>query len=464
MKDQLLKPNSLPKPPLTKEEIQRIGRQIIGKKIKEILGFIPEDDINNKGQLGQLIEEYVFGQKPHNDSNPDFIDAGVELKLTPFKKLKNGDYSSKERLVLNKIDYINENVECFEESSFWKKNRQLYILFYEYIKDLPKSEYVLYKDLMMQLSQEDLKQIRDDWNKITDKIKKGLAHEISESDTLYLSASTKGAKGTDKVFQRLNGPKAKPRAYAFKSSFMTTQLRKLFNENLTSITQGSNLTLEEYIDQKTKRFIGLSKNEIASQLNIDIRSKSSNSLLINAMLGYKGKKLNNAEEFLKGNIKFKTVVLGPKNSLKESMSFENFSFEDIVLETWEDSDLRDMFLQTKFAFCLFKGDKVNPIFKGIKFWSMTESVIDKEIKKVWDKTVQVLKEGNVYKLPTGNKSNFPKASENDICHVRPKGKNAKDVYKLPVVDKLTGKNYYTKQCFWLNRQFIQDKIIELFNL
>lgn len=32
-------------------------------------------------------------------------EAGVELKATPFKKLKSGKYSAKERLVLNIINY-----------------------------------------------------------------------------------------------------------------------------------------------------------------------------------------------------------------------------------------------------------------------------------------------------------------------------------------------------------------------
>ena len=89
------------KKPLTIEEIQEIGRSSVGLKIKDIVGKDIEENINHKGQLGHLIEEYLFHQKPHNDPEPDFKEAGVELKVTPIKKLKNGLYSSKERLVLN---------------------------------------------------------------------------------------------------------------------------------------------------------------------------------------------------------------------------------------------------------------------------------------------------------------------------------------------------------------------------
>ena len=50
-------------------------------------------------------------------------------------------------------------------------------------------------------------------------------------------------------------------------------------------------------------------------------------------------------------------------------------------------------------------------------------------------------------------------SENEYCHVRPHAQKAIDVYPLPVKDKLTGLEEYTKQCFWLNNSYVL-KIIE----
>ncbi len=40
---------------------------------------------------------------------------------------------------------------------------------------------------------EDLRIIKDDWETIIKKIRDGMAHELSESDTLYLSACVKGS-------------------------------------------------------------------------------------------------------------------------------------------------------------------------------------------------------------------------------------------------------------------------------
>ena len=42
-------------------------------------------------------------------------------------------------------------------------------------------------------SEEDLKIIKHDWNLINGKILKGKAHELSEGDTFYLGACTKGS-------------------------------------------------------------------------------------------------------------------------------------------------------------------------------------------------------------------------------------------------------------------------------
>lgn len=452
------------KRPLTIEEIQQIGRSSIGKNIKDIVGKEIAEDAKHKGQLGHLIEEYLFHQKPHNDPEPDFKEAGVELKVTPIKKLKNGLYSSKERLVLNMIDYENENVDDFYKSSFWKKNKRLYILFYEYINGLPKSEYKIYDELMHVFSEEDIKQVQKDWEAIANKIKNGEAHLISESDTLYLAACTKGIDGSKTKTQRNNNQAAKGRAYSLKSSYITGQIRKLKDKTIFSITKGSNQDLESYINIRIKPYLNKPLSELLRTLEITSKAKHLNEQVIAAMLGYKGKKLSNAEEFIKGNVKFKTIVLDDGLNLKESMSFENFKFEEIVLENWEDSTLREYFLTTKFAFSLFKGPKSNPIFLGVKFWNMEEDTIDTKLKQVWEKTVQVIKDGNVYKANNSNISNFPKLKENEVCHVRPKGRNAKDVYKLPKADLITGKTTYTKQCFWLNASYIRKIVLALFEL
>ena len=116
----------------TQEEISVISQSAIGKTFGELLksDFVSFGEAANKGGLGQLIETYLFGIDSNSDSEPDFIDAGIELKVTPYKRNKNNTLSAKERLVLNIIDYKKENKNQFETSHFWFKNNKIQLLWY----------------------------------------------------------------------------------------------------------------------------------------------------------------------------------------------------------------------------------------------------------------------------------------------------------------------------------------------
>ena len=145
------------------------------------------------------------------------------------------------------------------------------------------------------------------------------------------------------------------------------------------------------------------------------------------------------------------------------MSFPAFKFNDIVNQEWEESDLYLTFENTKFMFIVFRENNKNEyIFERVKFWNMPEEILQNEIKKVWIKTKSIIKNGNIEKKLKNEKrqNNFPKSIENKYCHVRPHGKNSKDTYPLPVKDKVTGAKVYTKQCFWLNNNYIKSIINE----
>lgn len=80
------------------------------------------------------------------------------------------------------------------------------------------------------------------------------------------------------------------------------------------------------------------------------------------------------------------------------------------------------------------------------------------------KTVDLIKKGDIVKNIDSNgirTTNFPGMSENLICHVRPHAANAEDTYELPVKDKYTGLNEYTKHCFWINNKYL-EKLFSVF--
>lgn len=456
---------------LTKEEIEKIGEKVVGRTFGELGDFKYNlENFDYKGGMGVLMEENVFQYDANNDSNPDFYDAGIELKVTPIKKNKNGTYSAKERLVLNIINYMEEYKNTFETSSFWHKNNTLYLMFYLWEEGIPRSDYRIIKQMLFNYPEEDLLIIKQDWELIVSKIKKGLAHEISEADTFYLGACTKGKNKKSLRKQPFSDIPAMQRAYCLKTSYMTNLVRnrviKNYQEKIITIEEIKQNSFEEVIYKKINNFIGKSREELIKLFNLNAKSKDVIERIFAKMLGIAGK-VNDIDEFQKANITCKTIRVNENNTITESMSFPAFKFTEIIKEKWENSILRKTFSETKYLFVIFKEKNKIFYFEGIKFWNMPLSVLDNEVRQVWDKTINIIKTGNIVKsqkrLANGKLivyNNFPGISENHVAHVRPHAINSSDCYELPVADLLTGVTKYTKQSFWLNNEFIESIVVD----
>jgi DNA mismatch repair protein MutH len=88
-----------------------------------------------------------------------------------------------------------------------------------------------------------------------------------------------------------------------------------------------------------------------------------------------------------------------------------------------------------------------------------------EVRRVWLKTKKVIQTGDIihgYKTDKNGKKtrilNFPKKSESYVWHVRPHGLNADDTCRLPVKEKENNAEEFTKQCFWMNWDYLRDEI------
>ena len=454
-----------------REEIQNISKSILGKSMNDILKendtTAGEQNLSNKGGLGQMVEQLVFGIQTNSDSEPDFMPAGIELKVTPYKKLKDGKLSAKERLVLNIIDYKSEYKNEFRSSHFWFKNNTIQLLWYYYepnknTKDLK----ITHEKLLELVNNEDVKQIEEDWNLIIQKIKDGKAHEISEADTMYLGACSKVANASSLREQPFNIIPAMQRAFCFKNSYMTQLVRKYIGNysDVEKVLKTASTTFTDFVNNVIREYKGKTKKELMSEFKIDSSAKNINSMLISRMFHVKGK-LSDTEEFQKAGIIPKTIRIEENGRIKESLSFPAFKFTDIINQDWETSDLRETLETTKYMFFVFKKSKDDYIFKGIKLWNMPEKDIETFVMDMWKDTYNTIKTGNIirYIKDGKRKTNFTGMSENEVCHVRPHGRDAKDTFKLPVKDKLTGATEYTKQCFWINNKYIEKQLEEFMN-
>lgn len=446
-----------------RQEIELISKSAIGKSINDILNekiITIENRDANKGGLGQLVEKYLFGMDNNNDSEPDFMPAGIELKVTPYKKIKNGKLSAKERLVLNIIDYMTEYKNEFRSSHFWYKNNKIQLLWYLWEANKNKKDLIITHEQLLELEKnEDLKQIEEDWNFIIQKIKDGKAHEISEADTMYLGACSKGANSSSTREQPFNDIPAMQRAFCFKNSYMTQLVRKYIGDysNVEKVLKRTTNTFNEFIEVVINKYKGKTQKELMNEFGLKSNAKNINNIIISRMFNVKSK-LAETEEFQKAKIIPKTIRIEENGRIKESISFPYFKYTELVKQDWETSDLKEELETTKYMFFIFKMDNGEYVFKGIKLWNMPEMDIETSVMEMWKKTYNTIKSGNIVKsIENGYRTtNFVGMSENLVCHVRPHGRNAKDVCELPVPDKLTGATEYTKHCFWINNTYIKE--------
>lgn len=429
---------------------------------------IEKHGYRGKGNFGQILEKFYFGYEPNSDAEPDFKEAGIELKSSPLKTLKNGEYRSKERLVLNIINYLEVHKEEFETSSFWKKNAHLLLVFYLHDRDLDLLDYLIKLVDGWQYPNEDLKIIKQDWKIINQKIKDGKAHELSEGDTFYLGACTKGSTAL-KSFrdQPFNKEQAKQRAYSLKQGYVNHIIANIAQEETAVygkiIEQPEILekvrSIEEIVILKFHPFYGKSADQIEQELGLELNQKAKSYFanLTNAILGLElGQKI---EEFEKADIKVKTIRLKENDLPKEDISLPTFEYQELVETDWEDSDFKNI-LESKFFFVFYQFEGENLILRKVKFWNMPYSDI-LEAKNVWEEMVKTVSNGEIVKEETEKgvrKTYFPKKTENKVSHVRPHARNTADTYELPVADKLTGLTEYTKHCFWINASYVKDEI------
>ena len=116
--------------------------------------------------------------------------------------------------------------------------------------------------------------------------------------------------------------------------------------------------LETLISNQFQEFIGLSFDEISYSISLNpelVTNKASIVTIVNRMLDYKNvNKKQLADEILPKQLSIKTVRLKSNGNARESMSFEQVRFMEIVEESWQFSKLRKKFADTIFLFFVFQ--------------------------------------------------------------------------------------------------------------
>lgn len=432
-------------------DIERYAKRLEGHCIAD---FLPAQVINaaNKGNFGQLVERFL-GIPTNSTPGADFSTIGganVEVKSLPLIETRNG-LRAKERLVFNIIDYRSICDENWDNSSFLAKNKLILLVTYLYEHAKNPFEYCVKTVRLLDLTNiphDDLRIMKEDWEKIVSVIRAGHAESLSESITFYLGACTKGSTAADSLrAQPFSSIPAKQRAFSWKPSYLNHVLTELCCEQNNGHSVFGNytgsLTFEQLVISMFNKFRDQSAEEIALAIGkqYDTSSKRYLSLVTKAILG--ASEDEDINEFINADVQVKTICLEKGGRLKESISFPYIRYKDVIDEKWEDSTLRNM-LDKKFFFVVFQKTDTGRRLKKALFWNIPIEILENDVRRVWEYTIDLIRQERFDELPG--------MCWNPVCHVRPHGMNSEDTTET-VSGRLVG-----KKCFWLNNTFILSQI------
>lgn len=437
------------------------SKRLLGKTLRD---FAQEDykPKSGKGSLGQMVENIFFQLETNNYAGADFSAAKVELKCTPLKEGKQGEYLIKERLVCNMINYCEVVNEDFEKSHFFLKCQLMLLLFYLHQTNCDKLDLEFIFSVLWRLPKKDLLIIRDDYEVIVEKIKKGKAHELSEGDTMYLGACRKGQKGDSLMDQPNSTIGAPRRAFCLKMAYMRSILKYVLESGKDAVTNVKRIeselvsfkslkkhSFDDIILKRFRPYVGLSYETIAKKKNVDISNnpKSKLAMIANAIVSSsKCSNVNKSEEFIKAGLTMKTIRLQANGKIKEAMSFENINYIEVAqCDNWFDSRLYELF-SSRFLFVVYKElhkGKEDYVLYDVFFWTMPQK--DLEVaEEYWSHIKANVLANHI------SEQYWWKGTDRKKFHVRPKAQKSKDL--APTIDGVGAKKF----CYWFNNDYVRE--------
>lgn len=445
--------------------IYQYSKGILGKKLRD---FVKEEYIpkRGKGSIGQMVENLYFLLKTNNNPEADFSSAGIELKCTPLKLGKNDEYLIKERLVCNMIKYCDVINEDFEHSHFYLKCQLMLLMFYLYKKDYDNLDLEFVFSVLWKLPEKDLLIIRQDYETIISKIKRGEAHLLSEGDTMYLGACRKGQKGDSLMAQPFSDIGAPRRAFSLKMAYMRTILQFVINskensvanfeinkEQLVSEIELAKHSFEEILLERFKSFIGKDYQTIAhtKEINLSKNPKNKFAIISNAIAGSnKCSNVNRSEEFIKAGLTMKTIRVQYNNNIKEAMSFENIDYLEVAeCDEWFDSRLYELF-SSRFMFVIYKEQNKGQedyVLEDVFFWTMPQDDLNLA-EEYWNHIKENVINDHI------SEEYWWKGKDKKKFHVRPKAQKSEDVVPTP------RGGWAKKFCYWFNNDYVKEIVNE----
>ncbi|QYJ83419.1 DNA mismatch repair endonuclease MutH [Shewanella aegiceratis] len=223
MKSKILPPESL-------DELMQRAQEMAGLTLGQLAELhnvaVPSNLKRDKGWIGQLIE-LELGATAGSKPEQDFLHLGVELKTIPV------DESGKplETTYVTVAPLMNINGLRWQESLVYHKLQRVLWIPVEGIRHKPIGERRIGSPILWTPSEEEMAQIRQDWEEIMELIALGKVEQITARHGEVLQLRPKGANSralTQSIAQDGQVKLTNPRGFYLKIPFTQQILSRYF--------------------------------------------------------------------------------------------------------------------------------------------------------------------------------------------------------------------------------------------
>lgn len=436
-----------------RESVLRHGLQLVGRTAQEIAqtaaeGLAVWDPNASKGSVGQLVERW-FDLDANSDAGPDLAAAGIEIKSVPLRRARR-QLRSKERTSITMIDYHRVAVEPFLGTPLDLKTRlTLYVFFLWSQGEVAHGEdQRILRVMLHERDSIDLAGLTDAYEHVQRVSREGRAHLLSEGDTSPVGAATKGAKGATRT-QPFSQVRARPRAFAWRP-FYTTGLFHTPDESKMRLPAVSGVDdLTRRVESRLDPLVGATVEHLRTRFASSVSSTAKNvaAATFRRILSGGDEDLMAGLERLGTTVRVSRVdpvTLRPR----EAVSFTPFDFREVAETPWEESDV--LATLGRILFIVLDAPKRAPVggarLRSVVMWSAEPDTI-----ATMEREYELYRRAFTDSPP----SEWPSQRSTQMLHVRPHGRDGRDVVPLP------NGGTHVRSSLWLNQRFVQDVIVRL---
>jgi len=216
--------------PESESELEARVIELAGRKISHLANDIhwpvPVDLKHDKGWIGQLLEVHL-GASAGNLSEPDFQNLGIELKTIPLT----AKHKAKETTYVCTVPLLNHIGLSWENSCVYNKLSKVLWLPIEADPSIPIGERKVGRGFIWSPSEEEMDNIKNDWEEFMDLISMGQVETITAHLGEYLQIRPKAANAsavTTGIGQNGMRKQTLPRGFYLRTSFTNKILQSLF--------------------------------------------------------------------------------------------------------------------------------------------------------------------------------------------------------------------------------------------